>query len=162
MQKTTPPAEGQSVTPVPLSPVLLAKAQEWLRAKSHLASLTTAEMQLRKELVAALVPAPKEGTNNVVGFGYDVKVGHKVTRTLDEAALDAVMPQLPESYRVVGNLISYKPAFSMDVYRAMPDEQRKIFEQALTIKDGAPTLEIILAETPATTSPATPKGKRSK
>jgi len=157
MKQPTTPSAGKAASVGPaLSADAKAKITEWSQISEWLKKGKAREMELRKELVSLFVKKPVEGTNNVQGEGYAVKVSHKITRTLDEAALDAVMPQLPEDFRVIGNLISYKPSFSLDVYRAMSDENKKIFEQALTIKDGSPELEIIFREeAPAETAPST-------
>lgn len=142
MKKPTP----APVVPAGLSPSVLAKVKQWQETKQNIADAQAFEMTQRKELAALFVPTPTEGTNKVAGFGFEVVLKHKINRTLDVPALDSVMPQLAEEFRVVGTLIQYKPAFDLAAYKAMPDDQRKIFEQALTIKDGAPDLKIILRE----------------
>lgn len=132
-----------------LTKVQLALIQEWQRSKNTLELAKSCESQLREKVIAAFVPTVKEGATTVKCGGVTVKVTGKVNRTLDEAALEAVMPQLPERYRVVGHegsLISYAPKFSLDVYRKMSDEERKIFDQALTIKEGASTLEVVIVK----------------
>ncbi len=147
MKQPTTAAAGAAAPLPALSAELKAKIAEWNQIKQWLATGSAREMELRKELALQFVPKPHEGTNNVQGLGFAVKVGHTVSRKLDEAALDSVMPQLSEQLRVVGNLILYTPKFNMAVYRTMDAADRKIFDQALTIKeDGAPTLEIIFAE----------------
>lgn len=144
MKKTNTAAAGATLPA--LAPEVKAKIAKRAQIQEWLKTGKSEEMELRTELATLFVPTPREGTNNVQGQGFAVKLTHKVTRTLDEAALDAVMPQLPEHLRIVGHLISYKPVFSMDVYRTLTDDERKIFDQALTIKDGAPELEIIVSE----------------
>lgn len=121
-----------------------AYVAEWLETESQLAVLKKKEMEMRKQIFALLFPEPKEGANTVEFFGIPVTGTHKVTRNLDEAALDTVMQEFPEDspYRQDGVLIKYKPSFIMDTYRAMPEQERKIFEQALKIDDGAPSLEL--------------------
>lgn len=140
------PTNAPAVPAAPLAPELKAKINEWLSITGWMAKAKARETELRKELVAVFVPNPKEGTNHVQGLGFAVTIDHKVSRKLDEAALDAVMPQMPEHLRVVGTLISYEPTFDLKVYRAMTPDERKIFDQALVIKDGAPSLEITIAE----------------
>lgn len=120
-----------------------AYVAQWLEIGEQLAALKKKEMQMRKEIFAQLFPKPEEGANAAEFFGIPVTGTHKLNRNLDEAALDAVMAELPEDspYRQDGVLIKYKAAFVMDTYRAMPEKERKIFEQALKIEEGAPTLE---------------------
>lgn len=133
-------------TPSPLSPAIREKIQEWQKLVDYLKQGKETEMELRKELANLFISSPKEGTNRIEGEGFEVKLVHKLTRTLQEDSLDVVMQQLPEDYRILGNLIKYKPTFDVKVYGSMSAENKKIFEQALEIKDAAPTLEIILRE----------------
>lgn len=135
------------MTTAELTKEQLALISEWQRSKNTLELAKSCERQLRDKVISIFFPYLPEGTQTVSGSGYTIKAEGKLTRTLDEAALEAVMPQLPENYRVLGqpdSLISYKPAFSMKAYRAMDENSRKIFEQALTIKDAAPSLEVVL------------------
>lgn len=100
------------------------------------------EMEIRRQLAPYFFPNPVEGTQHVERDGFEVALKHTLTRKLDEAALSHVMPQLPVEFRNVGVLINYKPALVMDGYRALNDDQRLIFDEALTISEGAPALEI--------------------
>jgi len=149
MKKPTPQAAASAAPLAAPSADVLAKMKEREQIRSWLKDGKSREMELRKELVSLFVPKPVEGTNNVQGVGFALKVTHKIERALDEAALDAVMAQFPENspHRLVGNLISYKPTFNLAYYRSMSAEDRKIFDQALTIKDGSPELEIIFGNT---------------
>lgn len=149
MKKPTPRGAGQPPKVPALTPEIRAKIAERNQLLAWLDQGKAREMELRKELVSIFCPVRKEGTNNVTGDGFEIKVGHKVSRKLDRAALDCVMSQFPAEHpaRVIGNLIEYKPALVLDFYRTLSEQDRKIFDQALTISDdGAPTLEIIFRE----------------
>lgn len=148
MPKPTAPAAGKAALPPALSPEVKEKIKKWQDVKNWLAQAKDDEMKLRRELAAHFVPKPKEGTNHAQGAGFEVVLVHEVTRKLDVAALDSVLAQLPERYRSTGEggIIRYKPDLATKVYRAMSPEERKTFDQALTITDGAPKLEIVLAE----------------
>jgi hypothetical protein len=100
------------------------------------------EMEIRRQLAPYFFPNPVEGTQHVEKYGFEVALKHTLTRKLDEAALSHVMPQMPEEFRNVGVLIKYTPGLVLDGYRALNDEQRLIFDEALTISEGAPSLEI--------------------
>lgn len=133
----------------PLTARQLALVAEWQRANNTAKLSADIERQLRQQVVKEFFTATKEGANTYAAQGVTIKVTGKVNRTLDKAALDAVMPQLPEKYRVLDtadSIIRYEPTFDLKVYRAMSPDERKIFEQALTIKDGAPSLEIVIAK----------------
>jgi len=123
--------------------------REWQEVSLWLDTAKAREMELRKKLCATFVPEPVEGTNNafaeIDGKQYEVKVGHKLNRKLDPAALDAVMPELGKldpALCELGVLIKYEAELVKKGYNALTDEQRKIFEQALTITEGAPELTI--------------------
>lgn len=159
MKKPTPPGAGQPPKAPALTPEIRAKIAERNGILSWLEKGKAREMELREELVSFFCPVRKEGTNTVTGDGFEIKVGHKVSRKLDTAALDAVMAQFPEGHaaRVVGNLIQYKPALVLEFYRTLSEQDRKIFDQALTISDdGAPTLEIIFREELTANPPPAP------
>jgi hypothetical protein len=120
-------------------PALVAEREKLL---AWLKPAQAREMEIRRQLAPYFFPNPIEGTQHVERDGFDVALKHTLTRKLDEAALSHVMPQLPEEFRNVGVLINYKPALVMDGYRALNDDQRLIFDEALTISEGAPALEI--------------------
>lgn len=115
---------------------------QWQDTKAELESLKRKEAQLRKILFQGAFPNPVEGVNTITLVdGTIIKGTHKITRNIDEAALPAILGQLPEAVR--GNLVAYKPSLSVAVYRKLTAEERKTFDQALIIKPGTPTLEVI-------------------
>lgn len=114
---------------------------EWLKLKSELDAIKKKEADLRKILFQGAFPNPVEGTNTAtLEDGTIVKGTHKITRNIDEAALPAILEQMPEAVR--GNLVAYKPSLATSAYRKLTAEERKIFDQALIIKVGTPTLEV--------------------
>lgn len=130
------------------------KLAEWLDTAKKRAEV------LRRQLAEGLFPEPKEGTNTLEVGNLTIKLVHKINRTLDESSLAAVMPQMDPQYRGIGPdcLIDYKPKFSLDAFRKLPDDQRLIFEQALVVKEGLPVLEFITKEEAApATEPKTDK-----
>lgn len=121
---------------------LIAEREEILR---WLEPAKVREMDIRKQLAAALIPSPKEGTQRLVTEdGYEVILVHKIKRGIDEAQIDAVMLELPEDspFRVPGVLIRYKPELVSAGYKGLPADQLKIVQQAITEKDGSPELTI--------------------
>lgn len=116
-----------------------------------LAQAKERELELRKKIVSALFPDPVEGTNRLfTEDGFEVYMKYTINRKLDEAALPAVMQQLPEdsNARVLDVLITYKPQLVLSGFRELPEDQAKIFAQALTEEPGTPQLEIQKIETP--------------
>lgn len=151
------PKQNKSIIPPPplaIAPDVLNEIKEWQKISDWLEEGKRREMELRKKLSAIFFPTPKEGTNRIVADGAEVVLLHKITRTLDVAALGSVMLQLPEELRVLGHLIEYTPDFKLATYRTLNDETKKIFEQALTIKDATPELKIALREAILPATPA--------
>lgn len=146
MTKPTRPPVAQTGQAPALSPELRQKIATWKEISGWLEQGKKQEMELRKEIAATLVPTPKEGTNTVVGEGFELKLVHKVNRRLDKTTLDAIMAQMPEDARVIGTLIRYEPTFNLSYYRTLDPEVKKTFEQTLEITDGSPELEIVLSE----------------
>lgn len=104
------------------------------------------ELEIRKHLAASFFPSPTEGINRTVtADGYEVILNHKINRKVDEAAIDAVMMELPEDApeRVPGVLIAYKPTLVLSGYRGLSADKLRIVAQAVTETDGSPELTIV-------------------
>lgn len=123
-----------------------AFVEEWKTLDAWLAGAKAREAELRKYIVATILPSDaKEGVNTVQSSdGLEFKVTVKVNRSLDEAALDSVMQALPEDspWRKQGVLIEFKPRLVLGGFRTLPENQMRIFSKALTETPGMPELEI--------------------
>lgn len=127
---------------------------EWQRAQTALEEAKENEAKLRTVLADMFFPfeTRSEGTNRLEGIGFVVTVGHKLSRKIEEAPLAAVEAELLENG--AASPVKFKPSLDLEAYRALTPEQRKIFDQALTIKDdGLPTLEIKLETLNDATAP---------
>lgn len=136
-----------------------AKILDWLHAAQD------REMEIRRQLTSYFFPAPKEGANRIEQDGYHAVLTHKLIRRLEEAALPAVMPNMPEEFRNVGVLVEYKAGLVLKGYRALSEDSRHIFDQALTITPASPVLEIkplVLGGMVATTTSDPEQIKRAK
>lgn len=128
----------------------VAKLQEWhqaVLAAQEAKKVVEAEQALRKEVMALFFPEPVEGTNKFeLEAGWSLKATHKIERKVDEAALPAVLQQLREMGVNPDPLIRTKPDLDTKAYRSLvqtnPDAAH-VFEQALTIKPGSPTVELV-------------------
>ncbi len=120
-------------------PALVAEREKLL---AWLKPAQAREMEIRRQLAPYFFPNPIEGTQHVERDGFEVALKHTLTRKLDEPALASIMPQMPEQFRNVGVLIKYSAGLVLEGYRALSDEHRLIFDEALTISEGAPALEI--------------------
>ena len=127
---------------------IAAAIVEWRELTDWLAEATKKEKDLRATLAKFFFPAPVEGVNRVCtainGQTLELALDQRVNRKLDAAVLDDVMHQLPEDspYRIAGTLVAWEPKLVVKGLRTMPDDQRRIFSQALTETPGTPSLEI--------------------
>lgn len=126
------------------------KLQEWneaLTAATEAKKAIEKEQALRKEVMALFFPSPEEGTNKLdIGAGWTLKATHKIDRKIDEAALPAVFQQLREMGVNPDPLVRSVPALETNAYKSLVQinpEASRVFEQALTIKPGSPTVELI-------------------
>lgn len=118
------------------------KIQEWVDAANELNAARDKESQLRKEIFGEHFPDPKEGTNTVnLDNGWKLKAVHKLNRTLDKAALPAVLKEMEEGSEE--RLINYKPELKLKEYKALAEAQKQILNQAVTTKPGTPSLELV-------------------
>ena len=134
---------------------------EWNEISTWLDKAKKREMELRVSIARHFFPTPVEGVNKtLLPDGSELKVTHKINRSLDIAVLDTVMNELPPDspFRNVGVLVEYKPALVMDGFRALPEQEALIFAQALIEKPGAPSLEVLppKAVEPGSISPQGP------
>lgn len=130
-----------------MTPEQTTKLTEWQTAMAEAVKakpIIEKEQALRKEVFALFFPAPVEGTNKFdLLEGWELKGTYKIDRKVDEAAVPAVTEALREMGVNADLLISYEPKLKTATYRELTAEQRVVFDQALTIKPGSPTLELI-------------------
>lgn len=110
--------------------------QKWIKTAQ------TREMEIRTTLTKHFFPEAKEGAQRAVEGDLIFTLVQPLTRKLDEAALDAIMPQMPEQFQQVGVLVKYTPGLVKAGYDALTEQDRKVFDQALTISLGSPQLTI--------------------
>lgn len=114
----------------------------WKRTSEELAKLKAREMRLRKELTETLFSEAPEGTTTLTLTGdWKLKATVKMNRSLDEAALPGVLEQL--GIGIVDDVVRYKPSLDLRNYKKLNDEQRAIFDEAVIMKPGAPTLQLV-------------------
>ena len=114
----------------------------WDTAKTELAKWKAKEMLLRLKIFKTVFPEPKEGTNSyTLPSGYTLKGGYKLSRDIDPGELFARQEQFREA-GISDGIIKRVPTLVKTEYNKLTDEQRKVFDNALIIKPGTPTLEI--------------------
>ena len=137
--------ESTNMVAIPPVEVTMQDLFDWYEVQRQLATLKDREMSLRKKIFKGKFPTPKEGTNQVdLDAGYVLKGVYVINRGVDEAALTTLTPVFAEAGIKVPDLISRKPELVIKPYRALTDDQRKMFDQCLVIKEGTPSLEITM------------------
>lgn len=114
----------------------------WETAAAEAKKLKTLENKLRVEVLDEFLEHPKEGTNYVdLDQGYRLKFDIKLNRKIDEAALPAVLKELPEGTE--DSIIARKPTLKVGDYKKMSEEHRRKVDEALIIKPASPAITII-------------------
>ena len=117
----------------------------WYALQEELKRIKASEMLLRTKIFGALFTSPEEGTTSIpLSDGWVLKGKYTINRDVDQASIDSMREKFIECGISTDKLLQYKPSLVMKEYRALTDEQRKVFDQALVIKPGAPYLEIAL------------------
>lgn len=121
-----------------------ADFNRWYELQKQLASVKAEEMTLRKKIASVLFPSPIEGTNKLaLEGGYVAKLTQPVTRTVDVAVYNANIQRFKEIGIALEMLVDWDPKLKVGVYKALPEEQRAIFDDCVTSKFGSPGLEIV-------------------
>lgn len=116
---------------------------DWANVKAELAKVKQLEAELRSQVVEEFFPKHKEDGTETVELGNDwkLKSQFKLSRTIDKAALPAVLERLPEG--IEDHLIRYKPELDARTYKKLSDEHRSIMDEAMTIKPSTPQVSLV-------------------
>jgi hypothetical protein len=131
-----------------LIPANLATQEDlvlWNQLVTQMASLKSQEALLRGKIYRTFFPEPKEGTNTApLANGYVLKGVRKVDRKLDIAVLTTLSAELEAAGISTAALVKWSPELKIAGYKLLTEEQKLIFDQALEIKDGSPSLTITM------------------
>lgn len=123
----------------------------WYEMQEQLKKLKAAEMLLRQKIYKGKFPSAyagekgTEGTNSLdLGDGYVLKAKRTIDRKVDPGSLVAIRSKFEELNIVEGALFKYTPELILKTYRGLTEQQMHLIDQALIIKDGSPSLEIVL------------------
>ena len=106
------------------------------------------EQDLRKKVIATAFPEPAEGVNRFdLANGWVLKATCPVTRTVDDAAFDLLRPKLAELGVIADTLVKIKLSLETKPYKNLSDATRALVDEALTIKPGSYTLELVPPKT---------------
>jgi len=136
-----------------------ALLMRWDALKKAVEAAKEQEMELRKYIVTRAFPNADEGTNTIeLGEGYKLKAVVKYNYTLSdndtvEAGLDAISKIGNDGKFIADRLVSWTPNFLKREYTQLLDDKSKgskiasdildVVTTFLTIKDAAPTLDIV-------------------
>lgn len=115
---------------------------EWFEVQKEIAPLKAREMALRKQLFDTAFPEPVPGAGNKARLPFNMGlVGtYKLSYTIDQPAMFATRPSIaPEVFEEV---ISFTPGVRDAKFRDLDDDTRRPFTGFITVKPGAPSLEI--------------------
>lgn len=119
---------------------LMAK---WMETKKQLQIIQEEERSLRRTIFAVKFPDPKEGTNKTaLGNGWELKATYPIDRKVDMPMLEAIQDQFFDM-KIPPDIIKMEPKLNIKPYRMLTAEQSKFFDQALIIKPGSVSLEIV-------------------
>ncbi len=126
---------------------------KWQNAQKELEKVKAVELELRNEVVAMCFPSHKdEGTENVeLGNGYKLKAVFKQNYTLDKEKIDDALTAIesmgPEGQFISERLVKFEPKLQVREYKELDSRFKVIVDEALTIKPGTPSLEIVEPKT---------------
>ena len=120
----------------------------WAELKTELEKAKTLEMELRKYIVKREFSSVIEGINNIeLGNGYKLKATLKYNYVIDNNKIDSALDELAkinnEGSFIAERIVKWKADLVLKEYRELEPQYKKIIDEVLTIKDAAPTLEIV-------------------
>ena len=117
---------------------------QWFKLTGNLKQLKAEESDLRKNIFEKVFTSPKEGINKIpLQGGWQLEANVPYTRTIDKAAFVAIQQQLIQNGIKTDVLVEMKPSLVLSVYRKLSDDQKLMFNQCLTTKQGSPSFKII-------------------
>jgi len=130
---------------IPTNVVTAQDLLEWDEAKKQLALLKNKEMMLRQKIFKAYFPTPKEGTNKApLANGWELKGGYVLNRAVELGAFTNMRDQFLSAGLRVDDLVKFSPELVKSAYNKLTAEEQNLFDRCLVIKEGSPTLEIVL------------------
>jgi hypothetical protein len=116
----------------------------WFKMHEELTALKASESLLRQKIFKACFPEPKENTNKfALPDGYVLNGKLSITRKLDVDAFTALKDEFIKAGFDPYSLIKNVPELVLSQYRTLTAEQKSVFDQALTIKPGSVSLEVV-------------------
>jgi hypothetical protein len=118
--------------------ILLTK---WYALAAEVKAATEAEMTLRKLIFDNAFPTPKKGRNlKRISHGMALVGTYKVNFSIDRPGLETAREFIPlELFQTV---IEYSPRVKESAFNDLGDNERPLFSDFITMKPGAPSIEL--------------------
>lgn len=120
------------------------KIMAWEAARKTLDAAKSAEMEMRKAIVAECFDPEHVGTQNAeLGNGWKLKAVVKINYNVDKDAdkVDAALDKL-EDWQA-DRLIKWTPTLSVTEYKQLSDADRAVIDTIVTTSFASPTLELV-------------------
>ena len=118
----------------------------WNDVKAVLDQVKKIESALRKEMLGEFFSNREEGTNNhSLGADWKAVCKQPMSRAIDVAKLDEVMAKMPRGSKQ--KLVKVEHKLILGEYRKLDEKTKAIFDDALTLKKGTATLELVAPKT---------------
>ena len=119
----------------------MSDINKWRILSLHLKELKAVEMALRRAIAGKILMGMKLPAKDSVMIGpYHVQAENGVTYNIDNAVLDSIWQELSPEEKAT---IKHEPKLMLLPYKKIPDEDKKLLKEAITIKPSAPTLTIL-------------------
>lgn len=140
--------ESNAFVPTPSAPVapvmdheIDVLARHWQEAKEAEAHAKDRRLQVEKQ-IAELVGVTEEGTTNAEGNLFKVKTVGKLTRSLDDAAIQSDWDKLPDEIKKCVKWKSSLDTKNLRSLEAMRDDLIPVMAQYMTTKPAKPTVSV--------------------
>jgi len=128
---------------------------DWKKAKAELDEVKSREAQLRGLVVEVFSQEKdpmKSGVENVdVGWGFNLKIEHKLNFKLDNAndceklngVLNAIEISMAGGNIIADRLVKWKPELSVSEYKLLSPENKARIDSVLTVTPASKSVELI-------------------
>lgn len=128
---------------------------DWKRAKEALDVAKATETQLRGMVVEVFsqeTDPMKSGVENVeVGWGYKLKIDHKLNYKLDNAddcaklnsVLNVIETSMTGGNIIADRLVKWKPELALSEYKLLSPANKALIDAVLTVTPASKSVELI-------------------
>jgi hypothetical protein len=117
---------------------MATKLEKWMLLSSSLKRIKDEEMTLRREICEEIFAGEVGEFRKKAEYdGRTVTAISTVNRSVDKAVLSSIWEDLSEAEQ---DAINFKPEISVSKYKKL--EGKLLLNEAITVKPGAPTLEV--------------------